>query len=149
MWCAPSRPTTRRRCVRWRARHRTHLRRALDKFYGFYGQGGDSSFSERLWGRPYHNTDAHPYGLAVQFALEDVAEVGRTPAGGIVPATRGAIEQVVSAGDVIEGAETARPIRHGVDLRHAAEESLALLFEILVDEQHPGSHDWRGSACAT
>lgn len=59
--------------------------------------------------------------LPIQFALKDVVEVGRTPAGGIVPAGRGMIEQVVAAGDVVERVEAARVVCYSVDLRHTAE----------------------------
>src|SRR2546430_17517357 len=86
-------------------------------------------------------------GLWVQFALQDVVEVGRTPAGRIVPAARGAIEQVVSANDVVEGAETARPVRHGVDLGGRRVFKKTQLADVLVDGQQYGKDDGLGNSC--
>lgn len=56
------------------------------------------------------NRAIHLSYLPVQFDLEDVVEVGRAPAGGIVPAARGVIEQVVAAGDVVVRVEAARVV---------------------------------------
>src|SRR5579884_2881804 len=57
--------------------------------------------------------------LLSQLDLQDVVEVGRTPAGDVVPAGSGGVEQVVAAGDVVEGMVAIGVVGQGVDLWHA------------------------------
>src|SRR5579883_836004 len=79
--------------------------------------------------------------LLRQLNLQDVVEVGRTPAGDVVPAGGSGVEQVVATGNVVEGVVAIGVVGQGVDLWHAAEGGFAVLRQRLINEQDACSPD--------